>query len=61
MNKALGIVVTVLAAAGGFAALATYLENRKSRVIRERVLALDKEIKELELSSLRSKMAVGAV
>ena len=39
----------MLAAAGGAVAVLSYIDNRKSKALSDKILHLDKEIKELDL------------
>lgn len=52
------IILTILGALGGAAALLTYLESRKERALREQVLNLDKQLKQLELSKISGNVSM---
>lgn len=53
-NRLLDTIVSMVALLGGITALLAYLDNRKNRQLQERVLALDQEIKEMQLSKLKN-------
>ena len=49
-NKKVLFLLSALAAAGGATALLVYLETRKTRIVSDQILYLDKQIKELDLA-----------
>lgn len=48
-GRTLTVFIAVATILGGTAAILTYLESKKSRKLQEHNLALDRQIKELEL------------
>ena len=48
-DKRVVIILSMLAAAGGAVAVLSYIDNRKSKALSDKILHLDKEIKELDL------------
>jgi len=57
MNAKTQVAIALFGAAGGIAAFLTYLENRKERKERAEVLHLDKQIKALQLSKMKTGYA----
>lgn len=51
------IIATVLGALGGVAGFLGYLENRKTRALKEEVMNLDKQIKQLELAKSKGQLS----
>jgi hypothetical protein len=57
-NHKITLLIGGLAALGGITAFLIYLENRQTRKTEAQILALDKEIKELQLNDLRAKNSI---
>lgn len=57
-TNTLAIIVTILGALGGAAAFATYLEGRRERALKEKVLNLDMQLKQLELSKISGNVSM---
>lgn len=55
-HRTLTIVVGAVAALGGITALLTYIEMRKMKALKEQILVMDAEIKQLELLHKRKKV-----
>ena len=56
-NHKITMIIGVLTALGGITAFLIYLENRQTRKTEAQLMALDKEIKELQLNDLRAKQS----
>ena len=56
-NHKITMIIGALAALGGITAFLIYLENRQTRKTEAQIMALDKEIKELQLNDLRAKQS----
>lgn len=56
-DKRLRMFLAILAAGSGVVALVTFYQSRKTRKLREEVMALDKEIKELELLQKKKQLS----
>lgn len=52
------LYATIIGAFGGIAAFLTYLQNRKGEKLKSDVLMLDKQIKQLELTSKKNQINV---
>lgn len=54
-DKRVQVILALFAAAGGAVAILTYVDNRKSKALSDKILGLDKEIKELDLAFKKNR------
>ena len=53
-EKRLNLIFGLIAALSGLAAILIYIDNRRHSKVQEEIFALDKELKQLQLSKIKN-------